>query len=73
LVVGALVVAATFSVERLLFEQRFLPTLAALGLGRPRAAGLTVSGGICLLLAIGLLLFLRSTGTSAAVASDALF
>ena len=72
LVVGALVVAATFSVERLLFDKRFLATVAALGLGRPRVVGLAVAGGICLLLVIGVLLFLRSTGTSAAVASDAL-
>lgn len=72
LVVGALVVAATFSVDRLLFEQQFLATAAALGLGRPLAAGLAVAGGICVLLLIVVLVFLRVTGTSAVVTPDAL-
>ena len=72
LAVGALVVAATFLVERLLFEERLLPTVAALGLGRPLAAGLAVAGGLCVLLLIVVLVFLRVTGTSAVVTPNAL-
>jgi membrane protease YdiL (CAAX protease family) len=72
LAVGALVVAATLGVERLIFGQRFLPALAALGFGRPRTGGVVVAGVVCLLLAIGVMLFLRATGTSAVMTADAL-
>jgi len=71
-VVGALVVGATLSVERLLFGRRLLPALVALGMGRPRVAGLAVVGGVCVLLLIAVLVFLRATGTSATITPDAL-
>ncbi|NOT24892.1 MAG: CPBP family intramembrane metalloprotease [Acidobacteria bacterium] len=72
LAVGAPVVATTLVVERVVFGQRLLPALRALGFGRPRTTGLVVTCGICLLLLVVLLVFVRVTGASAVFSSDAL-
>lgn len=50
LLVGALVVAATLCVERLLFGEPPGRAARALGLGRPRARGLLSAAGVSLLL-----------------------
>ena len=50
IVVGALVVAATLGVERLLFGQPLAAAVRTLGLGVPRARGLLAAAGLCLLL-----------------------
>jgi membrane protease YdiL (CAAX protease family) len=50
LLVGALVVAATLAVERLLFGEPLAKAARDVGLGRPRARGLVAAGGVCALL-----------------------
>jgi membrane protease YdiL (CAAX protease family) len=65
LFVAALVVGATLAVERLLFGQRLRAAVAALGFGRPRAAGLAVAGAGGVLLLSVIPIFERVTGLSA--------
>jgi len=72
LAAGAQNPTAVLSPREKHFGQQLLPAAVALGLGRPRALGLVVAGTICVLLAIGALLFLFTTGTSAVMTPDAL-
>ena len=64
LIVGALVVAATLAVERVLFGQPLLPAAEAVGLGRPRTKGLAIAGVIGLMLLSIVPLFARATSGS---------
>ena len=47
LIVGALVVAGTIGVERLLFDRSIARAASSLGLGRSRVVGLIVAAGVC--------------------------
>jgi membrane protease YdiL (CAAX protease family) len=50
ILVGALVVAVTLVAERLLFGESIARAVRSVGLGRPRARGLVVAIGVCVLL-----------------------
>jgi hypothetical protein len=62
LLVGALVVAATLCVERLLFGEPPGRAARALGLGRPLARGLLAAAGVCLALLLVFPAFAAVTG-----------
>ena len=72
LIVGALVVAATLVVERVLFGQGLKPAALAVGFGRPRTTGLAVAVAICAALWLVAFVFIRATGSSAAFRPGAL-
>ena len=62
LTVGLLVVGGTLAAERLLFGQRVFAAARTLGLGRPRARGLLLVGGIAVALFSVVYLFALTTG-----------
>ncbi len=66
-IVGALVVAATIAVQRVLFGQPVRLAVVALGIGRPHAKGLVVAGSIGLMLLLIAPLFARVTNGSVAL------
>ena len=70
LIVGMLVVAATFAVERLIAGRRLAAIPQSLGLGRPRPAGILVAAAVAS--AIVIPAFAWVTNSSAAVAPGAL-
>ena len=72
LIVGALVVAATLTVERAWFSPAIASAARTLGLARPLGIGLAVSTGLCLLLVLVVPLFIAVTGASVALAPGAL-
>ena len=67
LLVGALVVAALFAVERTLFGVRSRAVAAALGLGRPQARGLLTAAAVCLALLLVFPVYVAVTGRALAL------
>ena len=65
LIVASLVVAAAVGIERLFFVPTMRSAAHLLGLARPRATGLIVSGAACLILFAVVPAFARATGASA--------
>jgi membrane protease YdiL (CAAX protease family) len=70
LIVGALVVAGTIGVERLLFDRSIARAASSLGLGKSRLAGLVVAAGVCLLLLVTVPLFARINGSQLHLVPD---
>ena len=66
ILIGMLVVAATAATERFLLRQQRGAAVRHLGLGRPRAKGIVVAGGVAVLLLAVALLFARARGLTAA-------
>ena len=62
ILIGMLVVAATAMADRFVVRQRREVVGPYLGLGRPRATGLVVAGGVTVLLLISAWLFVRARG-----------
>ena len=62
--VGALVVAATFAVERALFRTPVRAAARSLGLGRPHPAGMIAAACVVLLLFLVVALFARASGSA---------
>ena len=65
IVIGVLVVAATAAAEWLLLSRQ-RGAVRRLGLGRPRASGLLIAGGVACLLWMVAFLFVRARGLTAA-------
>jgi membrane protease YdiL (CAAX protease family) len=70
LVVAGAMTAATLGVERLLFTSNLRAATRALGVGRPRQAGLIVAGATSVLLLSAIPLFAVAPATSIALAPD---
>jgi len=66
ILIGTLVVAATAAAERFLLRQQREALVRSLGLGRPRATGMVVAGGVTFLLLISTFLFVRARELSPA-------
>jgi membrane protease YdiL (CAAX protease family) len=66
ILIGTLVVVATAATERFLLCQRRGSALRYSGLGRPRAKGIVVAGGVAVLLLGVALLFVRASGLTPA-------
>lgn len=63
-IVGVIVVAATFVAERYLFGGSFKEAAKAIGLGRPTGYGLLVAGGVVALLLLTVPIFLLLSGSN---------
>jgi membrane protease YdiL (CAAX protease family) len=70
LVVGALVVAATMAAERIFFSRSTREASRALGLRRPRMAGMAAAVGASAVLLATILLFQQVTNTSMVLSPD---
>ena len=66
ILIGMLVVAATAAAERFLLRQQRAAAVRHLGLGRPRAKGIVVAGGVTFLLLMVAFLFVRARELSPA-------
>lgn len=64
ILIGTLVVAGTAAAERVLWRHQDWATVRYLGLGRPRATGIAVAGGVTFLLLVVAFLFVRARGLS---------
>jgi membrane protease YdiL (CAAX protease family) len=71
LAVGALVTIATLAVERAWTGRSVARAARTLGLGLPRARGLTPAAGVCLLLVLVIPVFAWCTGTAARIVPGA--
>ena len=67
ILIGMLVVAATAAAERFLLRQQRGPAVRHLGLGRPRAKGIVVAGGVTFLLLTIAFVFVRTRELSPAL------
>lgn len=66
ILIAMLVVAATAATDRFLLRQQRGAAVRHLGLGRPRAKGIVVVGGVAILLLAVALLFVRARGLAPA-------
>jgi membrane protease YdiL (CAAX protease family) len=71
MLVAALVVGLTLTIERAWSGRPVVECARAIGLGRPRFQGLAVAVGVCALLLLVVPAFARVTGASATIAPDA--
>ncbi len=67
ILIAVLIVAATVAADWLLLRHPRAPALQHLGLGRPRAAGMVLAGGVAVLLLTMAFLFAVATGRTAAL------